>query len=85
MACIIYIQWHNLGSYNIKACNILLNKVLAPKIAEFGIALLFLEVKIHVSTISIVGTKLIQYLSCLSFPASLYNTNLFIDQRHYSR
>jgi serine/threonine protein kinase len=42
---------------DIKASNILLDKGLQARIADFGFALLFLEDQTHITTMHIAGTK----------------------------
>jgi serine/threonine protein kinase len=40
-----------------KANNILLDKRLQPKISDFGLALLFLDDMMHISTLHVVSTR----------------------------
>jgi len=42
---------------DIKACNILIDKNLAPKIADFGLALLYPEEESHIITVHVAGTR----------------------------
>ncbi len=64
---------------DIKASNILLDKDLQARIADFGLALLFPEDQTHITTMHIAGTKWVKiYIFNLSF-----NNHFFSMQSSY--
>ncbi|CAK9237261.1 unnamed protein product [Sphagnum troendelagicum] len=68
---------------DIKASNILLDKRLQPKIADFGLALLFADDKTHISTMHVAGTRgylAPEYATCgqLTIKADVYSFGVLI-------
>ncbi|KAH9553217.1 hypothetical protein CY35_09G107200 [Sphagnum magellanicum] len=68
---------------DIKASNILLDKKLQPKIADFGLALLFPDDKTHISTLHVAGTRgylAPEYATCgqLTIKADVYSFGVVI-------
>ncbi|CAM6008848.1 unnamed protein product [Sphagnum balticum] len=68
---------------DIKASNILLDKKLQPKIADFGLALLFPDDKTHISTLHVAGTRgylAPEYATCgqLTIKADVYSFGVLI-------
>ncbi|CAK9278303.1 unnamed protein product [Sphagnum jensenii] len=68
---------------DIKASNILLDKRLQPKIADFGLALLFADDKTHISTMHVAGTRgylAPEYATCgqLTIKADVYSFGILI-------
>ncbi|CAK9882197.1 unnamed protein product, partial [Sphagnum jensenii] len=68
---------------DIKASNILLDKRLQPKIADFGLALLFADDKTHISTMHVAGTRgylAPEYATCgqLTIKVDVYSFGVLI-------